>query len=100
MTTNTNLPPELATLLMSLLKEVNGEFIITDMPALVKLVQEHGQQYPELFDLVKIDEDALLKSFHETGTVPPGIKITHTSTEEGSNVTELKVFHGPRSIKS
>lgn len=97
MSTPKQLPPELAAKVMSLLREVDGEFEITDMPALVNLVLAHGQEYPSLRDLIQINEDALLAHYRETGELPPGIKIVETSTQEGSNVTELKVMHGPRS---
>lgn len=97
MTKSKKIPSELSTQVMSLLQEVNGEFKVTDMPALVKLVQEYCQEYPELLDLIKVNEAALLDSFHKTGVVPPGVKIVQTSSQEGSNVTELKVLHSPRS---
>ena len=97
MSTAKQLPPELAAKVMSLLREVDGEFEIIDMPALVNLVLEHGHEYPSLRDLIQINEDALLAHYHETGEVPPGIKIVETSRQEGSNVTELKVLYGPSS---
>ncbi|MBI1398003.1 MAG: hypothetical protein GC151_18675 [Betaproteobacteria bacterium] len=97
MSTAKRLPPELAAKVMSLLREVDGEYEIVDMPALVDLILEHGQEYPSLRDLIQVNDDALLAHYRETGAVPPGIKIVETSTQEGSNVTELKVSHGPRS---
>jgi hypothetical protein len=50
--------------------------------------------YPSLRELFTIDKDALVEHFKNTGEVPPGIKLIHTSTEEGSNVTRLEVRYG------
>ena len=89
------LPPELAARVMSLLREVDGEFEIIDMPALVKLVLAHSNEYPSLRKLIQINEDALVAHYRKTGEVPPGVKLVQTSSQEDSNVTILKVTHGP-----
>jgi hypothetical protein len=89
------LPKELAARLMTFLRETGeDEFEIVDMAGLVKFIGEHGKEYPFLFNMLQINEDALQAYFEQTGEVPPGIKMVRT-TNEGGNVTRLEVLHGP-----
>lgn len=99
MNTPHDLPPELAAELMACLEEVNGDYYVKDMKALVTLVVEHGSAFPFLREFVTVNKDALVKHYEKTGEVPPGVKMVQTTTEEGSNVVGLNVLHGPRSTK-
>jgi hypothetical protein len=95
----TKLPEDLAAELMSLLRETeDGNYEITDMGRLVRLVVAHGDTYPFLRDLIKVDEAALTAHIERTGEVPPGVKVTRTTQEKGSSVTHLEVVHGPGKI--
>jgi len=96
----TDLPPELGAKFLSFLREVNGEYKVADMVGLVKFVAEHGLQYPDLFNLFEINEEAIVEHFKRTGEVPPGVKMIVTTTHDDDNVTELEVFHGPMPPKS
>ena len=90
-----NLPPEIGAKLMRFLREkADGEFEVIDMEGLVKFIAEHGERYPVLQSLVKINEDALIEHYKRTGEVPPGIKLIKTSTREGENVTYIEILHG------
>lgn len=99
MSIHDELPPELGKRLLSFLREVNGEFELVDKEGLVKFVAEHGKAHPVLLTLFKIDEEAAIEHFKKTGEVLPEMKIIHTSTPEGSNVTKLEVFRGPTTPK-
>ena len=94
------LPPEICAKLMACLRKTDGEFEVTDKEALLRLVAEHGDRYPVLFGLFKIDYDAMVEHFKKTGEVLPGMKIIHTETREGDNVTKLEIFRGPIPPKS
>ena len=59
----------------------------------------NGRAYPSLMNLVKLNEPEVIRHFQETGEVPPGVKVIKTTTVPGQNVTELEIFHGPRSAK-
>ena len=93
----TDLPPELRAKLLTFLRESNGEFEVVDMQGLVQFISEHAEQHPVLLRLVQVNEDVILEHFKQTGEVPPGIKLIKTTTPEGSNVTYLEIFHGPKS---
>jgi hypothetical protein len=93
------LPPELTERLMKCLRETDGAFEVADMQALLDLIEEHGKEYPQLRELVRINEEAIMEQFLATGEVPPGVKMVGTS-REGDKVTRLEVIYGPRSPKS
>ena len=95
-----DLPPEIGAKLMGCLRETDGQFEVADKEALLKLVAEHGEQYPVLLGLFKIDYDAVVEHFKKTGEVLPGMRIIHTETREGDNVTKLEIFRGPIPPKS
>lgn len=95
-----DLPPEIGAKLMTFLRETNGQFEVADMLGLVNFVLEHGDRHPALWDLLKINEEAVVEHFKRTGEVPPGVKIVHTATQEGDNVTKLEIFRGPIPPKS
>lgn len=83
--TNTDvadLPPELRTEFLSFLREVNGEFEVADTRGLLMFIAEHGQQYPALFKLLEINEEAVIQHFERTGQVPPGVQLTRTTTRD------------------
>lgn len=90
-----DLPPDLGAALMRCLREIDGEFEVADMEGLVKLIAEHGEQYPVLLSLVTVNEEAVVAHFKETGEVPPGIKLIG-KIREGEKVTRLEVIHGPK----
>jgi hypothetical protein len=95
MTEHPALPPEIAERFMKCLREVNGTFEVADMRALLNLIIEHGKEYPQLQDLISINEEALVQRFLETGGVPPGVKMVG-KTRESDKVTRLDLIHGPR----
>lgn len=89
------MPPELVAKVDACLHEdANGDTFIIDMPTLIDLIVAHGDQYPVLKGLVQVNEAAVAEHFARTGEVPPGIKIVEKATEEGSNVTTLRVHRG------
>jgi hypothetical protein len=94
-----NLPPELGERLMKCLRETDGTFEVADMQALLDLIIEHGKKYPQLRELVTINDEAIVEHFLATGEVPPGVKMVGTA-REGDKVTRLEVIHGPRPPKS
>lgn len=55
---------ELLAELMTYLREIGGEFEITDMPGLIAFIRKHGEEYPKLLELVDINEDAIVEHFH------------------------------------
>jgi len=63
--------------------------------AMIKLIVESGEQYPVLFDLVSVNEAAVIEHYENTGEVPPGITLIGTATPEGENVTYLEILRGP-----
>ena len=71
---------------------------VLDMRGLVQFVVEHGETYPSLLGLLKVDEGELTRHIQETGNVPPGVKAIRTRTVPGSNVTKLDIFHGPATV--
>lgn len=95
-----DLPPEIGAKLMTFLRETNGAFEVADMEGLVKLIAEHGNEHPLLTTLLKIDYEAVVEHFKRTGEVLPGMRIIHTETREGDNVTKLEIFRGPIPPKS
>lgn len=90
-----DLPPEIAKQLMSFLREVDGEFEVVDMFGLVQFIARNGDRYPVLYNLVKVNGNALIEHHQNTGEVLPGTKLIHTTTEEGSNVTRVEILRGP-----
>ena len=77
-----DLPPELRTEFLSFLREVNGEFEVADTRGLLMFIAEHGEQYPALFNLLEINEGAVIEHFERTGQVPPGVQLTRTTTRD------------------
>lgn len=96
----TDLPPEIGAKLMTFLREENGKFEVADLQGLLSFVAEYGDRHPALLELFKLNEEAVVQHFKQTGEIPPGVKIVHTTTREGDNVTKLEVFHGPLPPKS
>ncbi len=94
-----DLPPEIGEQLMKCLRETDGTFEVTDMKALLNLIIEHGEEYPQLCELVTINGEAIMERFLATGEVPSGVKMVG-KTREGDKVTRLEVIHGPRPPKS
>lgn len=94
------LPPEIHAKLMTFLREENDEVQVADPQGLVNFVAEYGDRHPALRELVQLNEEAVLEHFKRTGEAPPGVKIVHTTTREGDNVTNLEIFHGPVPPKS
>jgi hypothetical protein len=90
------LPEPLRTQFLGFLREEDGQLTVDDKDGLIKFVAEHGEKYPFLLGLFRLDKEAAIEHFKQTGEVLPGIKIIHTSTEEGSNVTSLEVHRGPK----
>jgi hypothetical protein len=79
-----DLPPELGTEFLSYLSEVNGEFEVADTQGLLMFIVEHGEQYPALYNLFELNEEAVVEHFERTGQVPPGIQLSRTTTRDGS----------------
>ena len=93
------LPPELRAQFLTFMREVDGEFEVADKEGLVKFVAEYGERYPVLLSLFSIDKEVAVEHFKGTGEVLPGMRIIHTSTREGDNVTKLEIFRGPIPLK-
>ena len=93
------LPEEIQQGVLSLvqLKE-DGTWECPDRRALIEFIVENAEPYPGLLNLVRIDEERMMEHVRETGEVSPGIKIIKTTTTEGDNVTQLRVFPGPTTI--
>ena len=79
------------------LHEEDGEFRVVDVKGLLNFIIENSVHYPALLSLVQLDENALIERFQQTGELPPGVKLVRKTTQEGSKVTKLDIFHGPRS---
>ena len=95
-----SLPEDLQAQFLSFLREENGQFNVLDKDGLIRFLAENGEKYPALLGLLQIDKDAVVNHFKETGEVLPGMKIIHTSTQDGSNVTTLEIHHGPTPPKA
>lgn len=93
-----NLPPGLKQELLSLLREGSDGFEVVDMMALVKLIAQHGSEYPALYTLININEEAVIAHYERTGEVPPGVKLIQ-KTQESDKVTRLEILRGPISPK-
>jgi len=94
-----DLPIEIQDRVWSFVREhEDGTREVRDMRGLIAFIVENAEQYPSLLNLVKIDEDRVIQHAKETGEVPPGVKIVKTSTVEGENVTQVRIFHGPTTI--
>jgi hypothetical protein len=76
----------------------DGTWECPDRRAFVDFILDNADAHPALLEFVCVDEERLMRHVRETGDVPPGIKIIKTSTAEGDNVTQLRVFHGPKTI--
>jgi len=93
-----NLPPELGQKFLGFLREgEEGDFEVVDKLGLIKFIGDHGEQYPFLYQLIQLNEEAVVEHFKQTGEVPPGVKLVQTTAHEGTNLTEFRVFHGPSS---
>jgi hypothetical protein len=90
-----DLPPEVANKLLALVHEgADGSITVPDKDAFFSFVEEYGPKYPEIRELVKLDEAAVQKYYEETGRVPAGVKGTRIFKRPDSNVTELQVIYG------
>ena len=94
-----DLPPDLAAQLMEFVCDVEGEYQVQDMQWLANFILQHQEEYPQLLNLIQIDEDAVVEYYKKTGEVPPGVKLVRTTTREGNNVVDLSVIHGSTSKK-
>jgi len=45
--------------------------------------------------MIEVSEAALVQHFKDTGEVPPGVKMIEKARHLGTNVTGLRVLHGP-----
>jgi hypothetical protein len=80
-----DLSPELQAEFLSFLREVDDQFEVADMQGLVGFIAKHIEQYPALFNLIEINWDFIVNRFERTGEVPPGIRLTRTTTREALN---------------
>ena len=56
-----DLPPEIAAKMMTFLREKDGGgYDLVDKLGLLNFVVEHGEQYPALFSLFKVDREAVI----------------------------------------
>jgi hypothetical protein len=94
--TDRNLPPGLQAEFLSFLRETDNCFEVVDLKGLAAFITQHGKDYPWLYELISINEEAVVKHYEETGEVPPGVKLIRT-TQESENVTRLEVLHSPKS---
>jgi hypothetical protein len=90
-----DMPRDLAERFLALFTQTNGHTDVKDPLEAIKFIVEYGERYPFLFDLVDINEEAVIEHYQKTGEVPPGIKLIGTSTTEGDNVTYLEILQGP-----
>ena len=95
-----SLPEDLRAQFLSFFREEGGQFNVLDKEGLIRFLAENGERHPALLGLLKIDKDAVVSHFKETGEVLPGMKIIHTSSQEGSNVTKLAIHRGPTPPKA
>jgi hypothetical protein len=94
-----DLPVEIQQRFLSFTRErEDGTVEVPDRRALIDFIIGNADAYPALLDFVKIDGDRVIEHAKETGEVPPGVKIIKTRTVEGSNVTDVRIFHGPTMI--
>lgn len=89
------LPEEVARELMSFLIDVDGDLRVNDVSGFLTFVAHHSENYASLLELIKVDEEAVIAHFEETGEVPPGLKLVGKTTEAHSNVTHLQILRGP-----
>jgi hypothetical protein len=83
-----DLTPELRRKFLSFLTEVNGHFEVGDTRGLLMFIVEHGKQYPALYNLFDVNEEAVIEHFERTGAVPPGVELTQTTIREDSTEGE------------
>lgn len=76
-----DLTPELRTEFLSFLTEVNGHFEVADTQGLLMFIVEHGEQYPTLYNLFDVNEEAVIEHFetYQAGTTWSGINADHDS---------------------
>lgn len=77
-----DLPPELRTEFLSFLRQVNGEFEVADTRGLLMFIVEHGKEYPAMYNLFDVNEEAVIEHFERTGDVPPGVELTQTAIRD------------------
>jgi hypothetical protein len=93
-----DLPPEVASKLLALIQEgADGAVTIPDKEAFISFVKEYGPRYPQIQELVKLDDAAVQKYHEETGRLPAGVKGTRIFNRPNSNVTEMQVIYGSSS---
>ena len=94
-----DLPEEIIQRVLSFCSvDADGSMAVEDMRGLVAFILENADTYPALRNLVSVNKDALTKHIEETGEVPPGVKLIKTTTIEGSNVTSVRIVHGPANV--
>ena len=101
MTTNAfeDLPSDVKQQLLSLLGEVADEVIVPDENAFIEFIREYGKSYPVLFELLKLNQEAVQGHYERTGEAPPGIKMTMTSHRPDTNVVDLRVIYGSKTVR-
>ena len=58
------------------MKALTGQLPFRSQEAFMRFVEEYGPKYPEIQEMVKLDEAAVQKYYEETGRLPAGIKGT------------------------
>jgi hypothetical protein len=90
-----DLPPEVTNKLLALVHEgADGTITISDTEAFMRFVKEYGPKYPEIREMVKLDDAAVQKHYEKTGRVPAGIKATRIVERPESNVIDVQVIYG------
>jgi hypothetical protein len=90
-----NLPPEVVKKLLALINQnSDGTIAVPDRDAFVDFVKEYGSKYPEIQEMVKLDEAAVQMYYEETGRVPAGVKATRIVKRPDSNIAEMQVNYG------
>jgi hypothetical protein len=90
-----DLPPEIGERILSFMREVDGNFEVSDKRGLIEFIADNLEKYPALAQLVQLNEEALTKHVQETGEVPPGVKLIKQTDVEGENVTHVRIYNGP-----
>jgi hypothetical protein len=73
----------------------HGSVDVPDPRGFVDFLCENAQQYPVWWEFLQTDEGKLTKHIEETGNVPAGVKLIQKTEIEGSNVTHVRIVHGP-----
>src|SRR5947207_12235656 len=73
----------------------DGNVDVVDPTAFVDFLYENAERYPALREFLKVDEEKLTKHIEETGDVPPGVTVIQKTAVADSNVTKVRIVHGP-----